>query len=51
VKINGKVTVLTSKGCVCIFHESSREVSVSFKTRGGVGVIFINLKGGECNFP
>jgi hypothetical protein len=51
VKINGKVTVLTSKGCVCIFHESSREVSVSFKTRVGVGVIFINLMGGECNFP
>ena len=43
--------MLTSKGWVCIYHERSREVSVSFKTRGGVGVIFINLKGGECNFP
>jgi len=43
--------VLTSKGCVCLFHKNSREVSVSFKTIGNVGVIFINFRGGECNFP
>jgi len=30
---------------------SIREVSVSFKTRGDVIVILINLRGGECNFP
>ena len=51
LKINGKVTVLTSKGYVCLFHENSREVSVSFKTKEGVCVIFINLRGGGCNFP
>lgn len=50
VKINGKATVLTSKGCVCLFHENSKEISVSFKTIGDLGVIFINLRGSECNF-
>jgi len=28
----------------------AREVSVSFKTRGGVSIIFIELGGGEYNF-
>ena len=36
---------------VCLFDENSREVSVSFKTRGDVSVILINLREGGCNFP
>lgn len=34
-----------------VFDENLREVNVSFKTRGGVFVILIELGGGECNFP
>jgi len=43
--------VLEEKGNICLFDENSREVSVSFKTRGDVIVILINLRGGGCNFP
>jgi len=43
--------MLIVKGGVCLFHKNLKEVSVSFKIRGGVGVILIDLKGGECNFP
>jgi hypothetical protein len=39
------------KVCACLLYESLREVSVSFETRGGVGVVLINLGGCECNFP
>jgi len=37
------------KGNVCLFDENLREVSVYFKTRGGVIAILIELRGGECN--
>jgi hypothetical protein len=50
-KVNGKLTVLIEKGGVCLFKKNLREVCVSFKTKGGVPVILVNLKGGECNFP
>jgi hypothetical protein len=45
-KIDGKLTVLIVKGGVCLFNKNLREVSVSFKTRGDVSVILINLRGG-----
>jgi len=35
---------------ICLFDENLREVSVYFKTRGGVIAILIELRGGECNF-
>jgi len=38
-------------GGVCLFDRNLREVNVSFKTRGGLTIILINLRGGECNFP
>lgn len=50
-EINRKLTVLANKGCDCLLYENLREVNVSFETRRGVSVIFINLSGGECNFP
>jgi len=50
-KDNEELTVLIDKGDVCLFHKNLREVHVSFKIRGGVNVILINLKRGECNFP
>jgi len=50
-KIEEILTVLIVKGSVCQFDENLREVSVSFKTRGDVSVILIDLRGGECNFP
>jgi hypothetical protein len=43
--------VLRDKGSVNLFYENLREVSVSFKNRGGVSVILINLRGGDCNLP
>jgi len=43
--------VLTKKGCACLFYENLREVSVSFETRGGISVVLIKLRGGECNLP
>jgi hypothetical protein len=49
-KVNGKINSVNSKGGVCLFKENLREVNVSFKTTGGVSVIFIDLEGGECNF-
>jgi hypothetical protein len=42
--------VLVEKGDICAFDKNLREVSVSFKTIGGVGVILIDLTGAECNF-
>jgi len=38
-------------GCIYIFDENLGEVNVYFKTRGGVGTILIEFRGGECNFP
>jgi hypothetical protein len=43
--------MLMEKGGVCLFDNNLREVNVSFKTRGSVSVILVNLKGGVCNFP
>jgi len=43
--------VLIENGGVCLFKKSLREVSVSFKIRGGVSVILVNHRGGVCNFP
>jgi len=44
-KIEGKLTVLIIvKGGVCQFDKNLREVSVSFKTRGDVSVILIDLR-------
>jgi hypothetical protein len=34
-----KLTVLTKKGCLCLFGENLGEVSIYFKTRGGVCAI------------
>lgn len=34
-KVNGKLMVLIEKGGVCLFENYLREVSVSFKTKGG----------------
>ena len=45
-KING----VTTKGGVCLLNENLREVIVYFKTRGDVSVIFIDFRGGGCNF-
>jgi hypothetical protein len=42
--------VLIEKGGVCVFDKNLREVSVSFKIRGGVSVILLYFKGGDCNF-
>ena len=42
--------MLVYKGVVCLIDENLREVSVSFKTRGSVSVIWLKLKGGEYNF-
>jgi len=42
VKVNRiltPLTVLVSKGAVCLIDENSREVSVRFQTRGSVSVI------------
>jgi len=38
------------EGCVYPFDENLGDVNVYFKTRGGVGTILIELRGGECNF-
>jgi len=43
--------VLRVRGGVCLLDENLREVNVRFKTKGGVSVISIDLKGGDCNFP
>jgi len=40
--------VLTKEEGVCLFVENLREVSVHFKTRGGVSAILINLRECEC---
>jgi hypothetical protein len=50
-KFNRALTVLREKGSVNLFYKNLREVSVSFKNRGGVNVILIDLKGGDCNLP
>jgi len=42
---------LMEKGGVCVFDENLREISVCFKTRRGISVILVNLRGDECNFP
>jgi len=43
--------VLDRKGGICLFKQQIREVSVKFKTKGGVSVIYKYLRGGECNLP
>jgi hypothetical protein len=48
-KINGALTLLREKGSISLFCENLREVSVSFKSKGGVSVFLIDLKGGWCN--
>ena len=50
IKLTDNLTVLTKNGGVCLFVENLREISVHFKTKGGVSTILINLRGGECNF-
>jgi len=37
------LTVLTKKKDICLFDGNLREVNVSFKTRGDVSVILINI--------
>lgn len=44
-QINGKLTPLNRKGCVRLFYENLRNVSVIFKIRGGVSVIYIDFRG------
>jgi hypothetical protein len=46
-----KLTVLEEEEGVCLFDENLREINVSFKIRGDVSVILINLRRGRCNFP
>jgi len=46
-----KLMVLMKKGGACVFDENLREVRICFKTRGGVSVILVNLRGGEFNLP
>jgi hypothetical protein len=50
-QINRKLTPLNRKGYVSLFYENLREVSVNFKIKGGVSVIYIDFRGGECNYP
>jgi len=50
-KLTEKINGVTTKGGICLLNENIREVIVCFKTIGGVSVIFIDLGGGECNFP
>jgi hypothetical protein len=50
-KFNRALTVLREKGSVNLFYKNLREVSASFKNRGDVNVILIDLGGGDCNLP
>jgi len=43
--------MLREKGSVNLFYKNWREVNVNFKNRGGVSVILINYRGGDCNLP
>lgn len=44
-KNNEKHNRVSSTGGVCIFVKNSREVTISFKTKVDVSIIFINLRG------
>ena len=46
-KTKGALIVLREKGSVSLFCKNLREVGASFKSRGGVNVILIDLRGGD----
>jgi len=50
-KTKGALTVLREKESVSLFCENLREVGGSFKSKGGVNVILIDLSGGDYNLP
>lgn len=48
-KNNGRLTSLIRKRGVCPFDSNLWEINVSFKIRGGVGVILICFRKCECS--
>jgi hypothetical protein len=49
-QVNENLMVSIEKGGVCLFDENLRNVNVSFQIRGGVSVVLIDIRGGDCNF-
>jgi hypothetical protein len=49
-QVNKNLIVSIEKGGVCLFDENLRKVNVSFQIRGGVSVVVIDIRGGDCNF-
>jgi len=51
IKSEKKFNGVNKEGRCLSFDKNLREVNVSFKIRGDVFVILIELRRGECNFP